>query len=190
MPDTRTHDIITVATGALLAPAAYVLLESGGRDDAAAGAAVLTGAHLISGLLFSPDLDIDSAIDNRWGFFFWIWRPYMWIIPHRHFWSHSLVLAPLLRLVYFYLVTLLIVVWGAWILGRIGVGVPDLHVQASAWLFDMMRRNPDMVRLFIFGFISGSAAHTIADWLVTGGKRYVQMTGIRLRRDYRNHDLK
>jgi len=190
MPDTRTHDIITVATGALLAPAAYALLESGGRDDAAVGAAVLTGAHLISGLLFSPDLDIDSAIDNRWGFLFWIWRPYMWIIPHRHFWSHSLVLAPLLRLVYFYLVTLLIVVWGAWLLGRIGVGVPDLHTQASAWLFDVMRRNPDMVRLFILGFISGSAAHTIADWLVTGGKRYVQMTGIRLRRDYRNHDLK
>jgi len=53
-----------------------------------------------------------------------------------------------------------------------------------------MRRNPDMVRLFILGFISGSAAHTIADWLVTGGKRYVQMTGIRLRRDYRNHDRK
>jgi len=51
----------------------------------------------------------------------------------------------------------------------------------------MMRRNPDMVRLFIFGFISGSAAHTIADWLVTGGKRYVRMAGIRLRRDYRNH---
>ena len=114
----------------------------------------------------------------------------MWLIPHRHFWSHSLVFAPLLRLVYFYLVTLLIVVWGAWLLGRIGVGVPDLHAQASAWLFDAMRRNPDMVRLFIFGFISGSAAHTIADWLVTGGKRYVQMTGIRLRRDYRNHDLK
>jgi len=136
MPDTRTHDIITVATGALLAPAAYVLLESGGRDDAAAGAALLTGAHLISGLLFSPDLDIDSAIDNRWGFFFWIWRPYMWLIPHRHFWSHSLVFAPLLRLVYFYLVALLIVVWGAWLLGRIGVGVPDLHAQASAWLFD------------------------------------------------------
>ena len=74
--------------------------------------------------------------------------------------------------------------WGAWILGRIGVGVPDLHVQASAWLFDMMRRNPDMVRLFILGFISGSAAHTIADWLVTGGKRYVRMAGIRLHRDY------
>jgi uncharacterized metal-binding protein len=141
MPDTRTHDIITVATGALLAPAAYVLLESGGRDDAAAGAALLTGAHLISGLLFSPDLDIDSAIDNRWGFFFWIWRPYMWLIPHRHFWSHSLVFAPLLRLVYFYLVALLIVVWGAWLLGWIGVGVPDLHTQASAWLFDVMRRN-------------------------------------------------
>jgi hypothetical protein len=35
--------------------------------------------------------------------------------------------------------------------------------QVSAWLFDVMRRNPDMARLFILGFISRSAAHTIAD---------------------------
>ncbi|MCS6940334.1 MAG: metal-binding protein [Roseiflexus sp.] len=188
MPDTRTHDIITLATGVLLAPATYVLLESSGREYAATGAAVLTGAHLISGLLFSPDLDIDSAIDNRWGVFFWIWRPYMWIIPHRHFWSHGLVIAPLLRLVYFYVVAMLIVIWGAWLLGRIGIGTPDLHAQASAWMFDVMRRNPDMVRLFLFGFISGSAAHTIADWLVTGGRRYLQIAGIRLRDGYRNHD--
>jgi len=51
--DTRTHDIIAVATGTLLVPAAYALLESGSRDDTAVGAAVLTGAHLIFGLLFS-----------------------------------------------------------------------------------------------------------------------------------------
>lgn len=188
MPNTRTHDIITFATGMFLAPTTYVLLESGGREDAATGAAVLAGAHLISGTLFSPDLDIDSAIDNRWGIFFWIWRPYMWIIPHRHFWSHSLIVAPLLRLGYFYVVTMLIVIWGTWVLGRIGIGVPDLHAQTSAWIFDVMRRNPDMVRLFLVGFISGSAAHTIADWLVTGGRRYLRMAGIHLRSDYHNHD--
>ncbi|GIW00726.1 MAG: metal-binding protein [Roseiflexus sp.] len=188
MPDTPTHDIITVATSALLAPATYALLESSGRDYAATGATVLTGAHLISGLLFSPDLDIDSAIDDRWGIFFWIWRPYMWIIPHRHFWSHSLIIAPLLRLVYFSIVTMLIVIWGTWLLGYAGLGSSDLHAQAPAWIFDLMRRNPDMVRLFLFGFISGSAAHTIADWLVTGGRRYLHLAGIRLRSDYRNHD--
>ncbi len=188
MPDTRTHDLITIATGVLLAPATYLLLQSGGQDYAATGAAMLTGAHLVSGLLFSPDLDIDSAIDNRWGIFFWIWRPYMWIIPHRHFWSHSLVVAPLLRLAYFYVVTMLIIMGSAWMLGRIGIGVPDLHTQASAWIFDLMRRNPDMVRLFLSGFISGSAVHTIADWLVTGGRQYMRMAGIPLRGDYRNHD--
>ncbi|MGQ9550080.1 MAG: metal-binding protein [Roseiflexus sp.] len=188
MPDARAHDMITIATGSILAPVAYVLLESGSQANAVASTAVLTGAHLVSGLLFSPDLDIDSTIDNRWGFLFWIWRPYMWIIPHRHFWSHSLVFAPLLRLVYFYLVMLLIIVWGEWILERIGVVVPDLHRQASVWLFDIMRRNPDMVRLFVLGFISGSAVHTVADWLVTGGRHYLRMAGIRLRRDYRNHD--
>lgn len=188
MPDARTHDILTIATGAALAPATYILLEAGGQETAATGAAVLVGAHLVSGMLFSPDLDIDSAIDDRWGIFFWIWRPYMWLIPHRRFWSHSLLFSPLLRLAYFYIVAMLTYIGGAWLLGSIGVAVPDLHRQASNWIFDLMRSHPEMVRLFLFGFISGSAVHTIADWLVTGGKRYLRAVGIKPRGNYRDHD--
>jgi len=52
-------------------------------DAAMRGTAILVGAHLLSGIMFSPDLDLDSAIDDRWGIFFWIWRPYMWLVPHR-----------------------------------------------------------------------------------------------------------
>ena len=63
--------------------------------------------------MFSPDLDLDSAIDDRWGIFFWIWRPYMWLVPHRsRLLSHGLVIAPLLRLLYFYLVVLLLIGFG------------------------------------------------------------------------------
>lgn len=188
MPDAVTHDVITIATGALLAPATYLLLAAGDPERAATGAAVLVGAHLMSGILFSPDLDIDSAIDDRWGILFWIWQPYMRLIPHRRFWSHSLLFAPLFRLVYFYSMAMLIYIGGAWLLAQTGVVVPDLHLQASAWIFDLMRNNPDMVRLFLLGFITGSAAHTIADWLVTGGRRYLTLFGLRLRGNYRDHD--
>ena len=41
---------------------------------------------------------------------------------------------------------------------------------------------------FIAGFITGSAAHSIADWLVTGGKRYLRRLGFRVTVDYSGHD--
>ena len=137
MPDARTHDLITLATGAALVPLAYIaqvetfsLLPM----DARTNTAWLVGAHLVSGIMFSPDLDLDSAIDDRWGILFWIWRPYMWALPHRHFWSHSLVFAPLLRLAYFYFVVIGFLVGGAWLLGRLGIVVPYYHEQFTAWL--------------------------------------------------------
>src|SRR5437870_1065421 len=105
MPGARTHDIITVVTGLTLAPVSYSgLLGLGLPSDAAVrNTAILVVAHLLSGIMFSPDLDLDSAIDDRWGIFFWIWRPYMWVVPHRsRLLSHGLVIPPLLRLLYFY----------------------------------------------------------------------------------------
>jgi uncharacterized metal-binding protein len=189
MPGARTHDIITIATGAALAPPAYAALATADPAGAASSVAWLVGAHLLSGIMFSPDLDLDSAIDDRWGIFFWIWRPYMWLVPHRRFWSHSLAVAPLLRLVYFYVVLMIVFMACAWLLGRAGVTVPDYHVRLTEAIFRAFREHPEKVRIVLLGFVTGSAAHTIADWLVTGGKRYLRALGIRTpRRDYSDHD--
>ena len=35
---------------------------------------------------------------------------------------------------------------------------------------------------------AGSAAHSIADWLVTGGKHILRRVGLRVIRDYSGHD--
>ncbi|HWQ14895.1 MAG TPA: metal-binding protein, partial [Roseiflexaceae bacterium] len=188
MPGARTHDIITLISGAALVPPAYAALAAADPAGAAGGVAWLVGAHLLSGIMFSPDLDLDSAIDDRWGIFFWIWRPYMWLVPHRRFWSHSLVVAPLLRLLYFYLVLTALLIGGAWLLGLAGVAVPDYHVRLTEAIFRAFREHPGTVRLFLLGFITGSAAHTVADWLVTGGKRHLRALGVRVRRDYTDHD--
>ncbi len=190
MPDARGHDLITLATGAALAPAAMVLQSGAGvaADVATSAAAALVIGHVISGCLFSPDLDLDSAIDNRWGIFFFIWRPYTWAVPHRHFWSHGLIIPPLFRLLYFYCVVFVFLVGGAWLLGRLGIAVPDLHSRLAYWLRDTARDHPREVWAFLLGFITGGAAHTAADWLVTGGKRYLRLLGIRVTRDYHGHD--
>ena len=153
-----------------------------------AGTLWIVGAHLLSGVLFSPDLDLDSAIDDRWGLLYWIWRPYMWALPHRHFWSHSLLFAPLLRLAYFYAVVSGLLFSWVWLLARLGVVVPDYHVQLFDSLRGWLQANPDVTLAVLIGFVTGSTAHTLADWLVTNGKRFLSIFGVRITRDYRNHD--
>lgn len=188
MPGARTHDFITVASGLVLAPLSYNVLVSIDPAGAATGAIVLFGAHLLSGVMFSPDLDLDSEIDDRWGIFFWIWRPYMWLIPHRHYWSHGLIFPPLLRLTYFYTMLVLVMLTVARLLSFAGIVVPDYPARLADAIVRLVSLYPTNVLLFLLGFITGGAAHSIADWLVTGGKRYLRMLGIRLTRDYSNHD--
>jgi uncharacterized metal-binding protein len=191
MPGARTHDIITVVTGLTLAPVSYSgLLGLGLPTDAAArNTAILVAAHMLSGIMFSPDLDIDSAIDDRWGIFFWIWRPYMWVVPHRsRLLSHGLVIPPLLRLLYFYGVVVGLLIACAWLLARIGIVIPEQHVRLANTLTGLMRDHPRETWSFIGGFITGGAAHSIADWMVTGGKRYLRQMGFRVTVDYSGHD--
>ena len=191
MPGARTHDIITVVTGLGLAPLAYSTNITLGLapEQALRQTVLLAGAHLLSGIMFSPDLDLDSAIDDRWGIFFWIWRPYMWAVPHRsRLLSHGLVLAPLLRLLYFYWVVIAVLIGGAWILGQVGFAVPQLHTRVSDTVLGVVRDYPRETWSFLVGFITGSAAHSIADWLVTGGKRYLRRLGYRVVKDYAYHD--
>jgi uncharacterized metal-binding protein len=191
MPDARTHDAITVISGAALAPIAFLAQTRAGvtTEAAVTTSGLLVIAHLVSGILFSPDLDLDSAIDDRWGIFFWIWRPYMWLVPHRHrILSHGLVISQLLRLAYFYGVVVGLVWLASWLLGKIGILLPYTHTWITERLLSVARSYPRETWAVLIGFCTGGAAHTIADWCVTGGKRYLRRVGIRIQRDYRGHD--
>jgi len=191
MPGAHTHDLITVVTGVAIAPLTFSTNLALGIDAQLAlqQTIIVVGAHLLSGIMFSPDLDLDSAIDNRWGIFYWIWRPYMWAVPHRSRWlSHGLVFPPLLRLFYFYWVVVGVLIGGAWALGRIGVTLPNFHLVVSDAVLGVVTRHPREVWSFLVGFVTGSAAHSVADWLVTGGKRYLRRFGFVVRFDLADHD--
>jgi uncharacterized metal-binding protein len=191
MPGARAHDVITIITGMTLVPIGFAAQAAMNTlpDLALRGTAILVGAHVLSGIMFSPDLDLDSAIDDRWGIFFWIWRPYMWLVPHRsRLLSHGLVIAPLLRLLYFYLMVALLLIVSAWLLARVGIALPDLHIRLRDTLLGLMRDHPYETQAFLAGFITGSAAHSIADWLVSGGKRYLRRLGFRVTINYSGHD--
>ena len=191
MPDAHTHDIITVATGAVLTlPVyAYTLHQTDNSQVALANTAIFFVAHCVSGMLFSPDLDLDSSIDNRWGVFFWIWRPYMWVVPHRsRMLSHGLIFPALLRLAYFYLVVMGLMIGLTWALGRLGIIWPDYHIQLTNYIRAVVGEHPREVVSFLVAFCTGGAVHTIADWLVTGGKHYLYRMGFRISKRYENHD--
>jgi uncharacterized metal-binding protein len=181
MPNARTHDVITVVTGIALAPMSYIVSLTQGQPPAAASVdtLVLVGAHLLSGIMFSPDLDIDSAIDNRWGPFYWLWRPYMWLTPHRRWFSHGLIFPPLLRLVYLGGILTLLFTVVAWLFAQVGVVVPAYPAYAAQYLLALAYTHPRQTWFFIFGFVTGGAAHTIADWLSTGGKSVLRALGLR-----------
>jgi uncharacterized metal-binding protein len=170
LPNHKTHDAITVVTGIALVPITYLTLQyfEVSNENVVSDIALLTGAHLLSGIMFSPDLDIDSEIDNRWGPFYWIWRPYMWAVPHGSLlWSHGLVIPPLLRLVYFFVVGTLVFLAVAWVLGGVGIILPDYPLRAISYLQQLAHTRPHQVEAFLIGFITGGAAHSIADWLIT-----------------------
>ena len=132
-------------------------------------------AHNLSGILFSPDLDMDTHIHKRWGMLYVVWIPYQMVIPHRHFWSHGLVIPPLLRLVYFFWMVVLGMYVVEQIAGYFGIRMPPLQQSITHVFLELVSENPVYAATTAAGFVTGAAVHSIADWLVSGGKQVVRM---------------
>jgi uncharacterized metal-binding protein len=77
------------------------------------------------------------------------------------------------------------VVWG---LAQLGMTTPAYHREWAAWVQELIRAHSTETWAFVIGFCTGSAAHTIADWLVTNGNGLLGSHGRRLRQRYRDHD--
>ncbi len=166
MPDGRTHDIITVVTAAMGVPAA---LTAPSMTPGQVG--ILTGAYLLSGILFSCDLDLRSAPYLRWGRFRFIWWPYQHLIHHRAVWSHGLIIGPVLRIIYFVAVVFGLLYLGLSLVNLLHPVDPtgtSLHV--AQWIEGYVQRRPLVVGLALIGFILGGASHSIADWISTSLK--------------------
>ena len=167
MPSGKVHDRITVI-GAIAAAPAWWQLSQDSRDYTVG--ATLVGAILFSGLMLSPDLDLNSSIYHRWGPLKWLWLPYQRAVPHRSFLSHSM-LGALLRVAYF-----LLVLWGishliAWGVLQAGVG----HIRPLNSPLDLLRNlyadHRRQLELGIVGLLLGTVLHTGADTVVTFIKR-------------------
>lgn len=121
-------------------------------------------AFLFGGLMFGPDLDVPSVQVRRWGALRWIWGPYQKLFRHRSPWTHGLLLGPLVRVVYL----------GIWLLGGMalvsgflgtGEGALSLGLKAGSLL------EPRFMWAAGAGVTAGSALHSMADEVVSRGKR-------------------
>lgn len=177
MPNTTTHDYLTVATSLLMAPAIFSILRSAEvvQTSAVVITTVMCVAHNVSGILFSPDLDVDSRIHKRWGILYLIWKPYKWCIPHRHFWSHGLVISPLLRLGYFVGMLILLIFTSEIIARTLGFPLPNYHQSFAQTIIDWFVTHPIVVLSLAGGFVTGGAVHSIADIVVSSGKNMIHM---------------
>lgn len=169
MPPTRTHDFITLGGAAVLAPISLLVPS----DNRWLSCTMVTGSHLLSGLLFSNDLDVSGAELHRWGPLRWLWWPYERLIPHRNWLSHGLIIGPLLRLAYFALIVEALVALGtlgAQLAGWDGLGwLSWWHRLWSNLVLTYPRRFVE----FAIGFVLGGASHSFPDWLQTGVRRVI-----------------
>jgi uncharacterized metal-binding protein len=95
MPSGKTHDLVTVALAVPTFAAAW------GLTGSLALSAAATAGVLFGGLMFGPDLDIQSRQYTRWGVFRFLWLPYKAVFRHRSRWSHGIIFGTLIRVVYF-----------------------------------------------------------------------------------------
>jgi uncharacterized metal-binding protein len=127
---------------------------------------LVVGSYLFSGLWLSNDLDIYSRIYRRWGPLRFLWYPYQRLIAHRSWVSHGLVVGPLLRVVYLYVMSHLVLIGvyhGMRGLGRSTAVVDSgLQVLANVWPYALM--HPHISVPLLIGLVLGGVAHSLVDW--------------------------
>jgi uncharacterized metal-binding protein len=169
MPDGKTHDKITVIGATVAAPVWWYFAQT--PVDYTLGVAFV-GATLFSGMMLSPDLDLNSSIYHRWGPFKYLWWPYQKIIPHRSRLSHSFFLAPILRVVYFLFIMwalFRIVTWGltfAFVIKR-----NELSLQIWDGMFQWAETHLAHTEWIVTGIVLGAALHVGADICWSAFKR-------------------
>ncbi|MBC8103924.1 MAG: metal-binding protein [Cytophagales bacterium] len=169
MPSGKVHDRITVIAAVAAVPVWYATAPV--PVDPTVGLALLA-ATLFSGLMLSPDLDLNSSVYSRWGPFRYLWWPYQKAIPHRSKLSHSYFLGPALRVVYFLVLAWLLLRLGTWVAAQFfAFDRNALSRQATDLVASFWHRYPDHARMTALGLFLGTALHCAADSIVSGIKK-------------------
>ena len=113
-------------------------------------------------------MDIHSKQYTRWGALRVFWWPYQKMLPHRSRLSHGIILGPAVRIIYFCLVTLLLVVAFSYLRASVLGGQPlgpeklarklPLLQSYASWAWQQKE-----TWAVLAGLWWGAATHTFAD---------------------------
>ncbi|HEV2864792.1 MAG TPA: metal-binding protein [Pyrinomonadaceae bacterium] len=164
MPSGKTHDMVTL----VLAPPTFA--AAWGLTGSVVLSAAATAAMLFGGLMFGPDLDIQSRQYTRWGVFRFLWWPYKVAFRHRSRWSHGIIFGTLIRVAYFAAVVTLITwaavyVQAAFVAGGAAPGWREIFgawraAEAYATGYGVDAR---FLAAVLAGLWWGAASHTLTD---------------------------
>src|SRR5918998_6494490 len=164
MPSGKTHDMVTL----VLAPPTFA--AAWGLTGSVWLSAAATVAMLFGGLMFGPDLDIQSKQYTRWGPLRFLWFPYKAVFRHRSRWSHGIVFGTLIRVVYFAAVVTVVAWAGAYARAAFlaGGATPGWREVVQAWgLVEATAAGygvgPGAAAAVLAGLWWGAASHTLTD---------------------------
>jgi uncharacterized metal-binding protein len=164
MPSGKTHDLITFA----LAPPTFA--AAWGLTGSLMLSAAATAAMIFGGLMFGPDLDIQSRQYTRWGPLRFLWLPYKVVFRHRSRWSHGIIFGTLIRVIYFAAVLTLIFWLGIYLRAAFltGDAVPGWRDVLQVWrVIEEGAATYGVGRNVLFAVLAGlwwgAASHTLAD---------------------------
>ncbi|KDR55268.1 MULTISPECIES: metal-binding protein [Limnospira] len=157
MPSGKTHDRITLWSLPLVAGLTF------GQTRSSHLTLLVSASFLFSGLMFGPDLDLNSRQFQRWGWFRWLWVPYQKSLHHRSFLSHGPFIGTALRVLYLF----------TW-LGGFGV-ITTMAIEflfsvewtisslaGELWQF-LVNHSLEWIAIFC-GLELGAMSHYLSDW--------------------------
>jgi uncharacterized metal-binding protein len=130
---------------------------------------------LFGGLMFGPDLDINSRQYQRWGPLRICWWPYRTMFSHRSRFTHGIILGTVIRIGYFFLLSALLIALGLYLRELLQGGQPNGEIalisaarRVTVFIESLDRR---FLLAAFLGLWWGAASHTIADIIATAVKQ-------------------
>jgi uncharacterized metal-binding protein len=173
MASYKTHDLVTLCSASVLGPVCYWAINRyeptvWGYPFASTpllASLLMVSAYLFSGLLLSNDLDTQSRIYKRWGPLRLIWYPYQRLVTHRSILSHGILIGPLLRIAYLYVITelVLLIIYRIAMLTGFSLQMIDTGFRMSANVLPYLLAHPQSGVPLLAGLILGGVAHSILD---------------------------
>ena len=158
MADGKTHTKVSRRLAVAGAVVTFIAL-----NDVLAAMAVFFGCR--AGVILTPDLDINHKIhanflvNGKWRrrLFYWYWKPYALLIPHRSWLSHTPGVGTTIRVVYaFWWVIALYVSYlsGLWL-----TGVKQFRMEFVAYHAPLLQ----LVELWFLGLVLSDIGHSLYD---------------------------